>query len=78
MSSSTTNVRVAVLVPCFNEAVTVANVVRSFREFLPDASIFVYDNNSTDATAQIARDAGAIVRTEKLQGQGQCRAADVQ
>jgi glycosyltransferase involved in cell wall biosynthesis len=70
MSSPTKNVRIAVLVPCFNEAMTVANVVRSFREFLPDASIFVYDNNSTDGTAQIARDAGATVRTEKLQGKG--------
>lgn len=70
MSSPTTNVRIAVLVPCYNEAMTVANVVRGFREFLPEAAIFVYDNNSTDGTAEIANDAGAIVRTEKLQGKG--------
>lgn len=62
--------RIAVLVPCHNEAITVGDVVRRFRRALPDAEIYVYDNNSTDGTAEIARDAGAIVRTETRQGKG--------
>ena len=62
--------RVAVLVPCYNEARTVAKVVRDFREALPDATIFVYDNNSTDDTVTEAKRVGAIVRHEPLQGKG--------
>ena len=62
--------RVAVLVPCFNEEAAVAQVIKDFRMALPEASIFVYDNNSTDRTAAIARDAGAQVRTERRQGKG--------
>jgi glycosyltransferase involved in cell wall biosynthesis len=62
--------KVAVLVPCYNEAVAVAEVVRGFRKALPDAAIFVFDNNSTDNTAQAARDAGAEVFEEKHQGKG--------
>ena len=62
--------RVAVLIPCFNEALTVRKVVEDFRKQLPHAVIYVYDNNSTDDTAAIARAAGAIVRSEKRQGKG--------
>ena len=66
----TTTPRVAVLVPCYNEAPTVGKVVHDFRAALPDSDIYVYDNNSTDATREKAREAGAIVRTEILQGKG--------
>ena len=62
--------RIAVLVPCFNEEAAVATVIADFRKALPSAEIFVYDNNSTDRTAAIARDAGAIVRSERRQGKG--------
>lgn len=61
---------VAVLIPCFNEEATVATVVGDFRKALPDAEIYVYDNNSTDNTAATASDAGAIVRGELQQGKG--------
>ncbi|MCQ8242142.1 glycosyltransferase [Rhizosaccharibacter radicis] len=62
--------RVVVLIPCYNEAVAIGQVVRDFRVALPDARVLVYDNNSNDGTAAVARDAGAIVRTETLQGKG--------
>ncbi|SFS19456.1 glycosyltransferase family 2 protein [Yoonia litorea] len=62
--------KVAVLIPCYNEAVAIGQVVADFREALPDAKIYVYDNNSTDGTADVARDAGAIVRVETQQGKG--------
>jgi glycosyltransferase involved in cell wall biosynthesis len=62
--------KVAVLVPCYNEAVAVAKVVRDFRAALPTATIFVFDNNSTDNTAAAARAAGAEVFQEKRQGKG--------
>jgi glycosyltransferase involved in cell wall biosynthesis len=62
--------KIAVLVPCYNEAVAVAKVVQDFRAALPGAAIFVFDNNSTDGTAQAARDAGADVFQEKRQGKG--------
>lgn len=65
-----TSPSVAVLVPCYNEAKTIADVVESFRRSLPDARIYVYDNNSSDGTADIARQAGAIVRSERRQGKG--------
>jgi len=65
-----TGLRVAVLVPCYNEAPTIANVVRDFRLCLPKADIYVYDNGSTDGTAARAHEAGAIVRHEALQGKG--------
>jgi Glycosyl transferase family 2 len=64
------NKRVAVLVPCHNEASAVAQVVQEFRRNLPTALIYVYDNGSTDDTAQIARGSGAIVRSEPLLGKG--------
>ena len=62
--------RVAVLIPCFNEEVAIAVVIDGFRSALPDAALYVYDNNSKDRTADAARAAGAIVRTEMLQGKG--------
>jgi glycosyltransferase involved in cell wall biosynthesis len=62
--------RVAVLVPCFNEEAAVANVVADFRRALPSAEIFVYDNNSSDRTIAVAREAGAEVRSERRQGKG--------
>jgi glycosyltransferase involved in cell wall biosynthesis len=62
--------RVAVLVPCFNEEAAVATVVADFRKCLPSAEIFVYDNNSSDRTIAVAREAGAQVRSERRQGKG--------
>lgn len=59
---------VAVLLPCYNEEVTIGRVVRDFRAALPDAVVYVYDNNSTDRTAEIAAAGGAVVRKEPLQG----------
>jgi glycosyltransferase involved in cell wall biosynthesis len=64
------SIRVAVLVPCFNEEAAVATVVADFRKALPSAEIFVYDNNSSDCTVAVARDAGAQVRSERRQGKG--------
>jgi glycosyltransferase involved in cell wall biosynthesis len=61
---------VAVLVPCYNEQAAIAKVVADFRAALPQARIYVYDNNSTDGTVAAARAAGAVVRTEMLQGKG--------
>lgn len=62
--------KIAVLVPCYNEAQTIEKVVKDFKTALPEANIYVYDNNSTDGTAAIAKDAGAIVRHEYRQGKG--------
>src|SRR5579862_2406828 len=62
--------RIAVLVPCFNEEAAVATVVADFGKALPSAEIFVYDNNSSDRTAAVARAAGAQVRSERRQGKG--------
>ena len=62
--------RIAVLIPCYNESRTVEKVVTDFRRALPDAVIYVYDNNSTDGTAEIAEKAGAVVRRERMQGKG--------
>jgi glycosyltransferase involved in cell wall biosynthesis len=62
--------RIAVLVPCFNEEAAVASVVSAFRKALPTAQIYVYDNNSKDRTAEVARAAGAEVRSERRQGKG--------
>jgi glycosyltransferase involved in cell wall biosynthesis len=61
---------VAVLIPCYNEERTISQVVADFRRALPDAHIYVYDNNSTDATSQLATAAGAIVRCVPMQGKG--------
>lgn len=62
--------KTAVLIPCYNEAMTIEKVVADFRRELPYATIYVYDNNSTDSTAEIARRAGAIVKREYRQGKG--------
>ncbi|MCA6066816.1 glycosyltransferase family 2 protein [Chryseobacterium sp. RG1] len=60
--------KIAVLVPCYNEALTIEKVVKDFQQHIPEAEIFVYDNNSKDATVEIATKAGAIVGNEKKQG----------
>ena len=62
--------KTAVLIPCYNEGKTIEKVVRDFRAALPDAVVYVYDNNSTDGTAEIAAAAGAVVRHEYSQGKG--------
>lgn len=62
--------KIAVLIPCYNESLTVAKVVADWKRALPEAAVYVYDNNSTDGTADIARNAGAIVRHEYQQGKG--------
>jgi glycosyltransferase involved in cell wall biosynthesis len=67
---SRTTQRIAVLVPCYNEATTIGSVVRDFQQALPSATIYVFDNNSSDGTANIAREAGAVVRAVSDQGKG--------
>ena len=62
--------RIAVLIPCFNEAISIAKVVTDFRAALPLARVYVYDNNSTDNTVELAKSAGAVVRKQELQGKG--------
>lgn len=62
--------KIAVLIPCYNESKTIEKVIKDFREVLPDAKIYVYDNNSTDGIDEIARRNGAIVRYEYQQGKG--------
>ena len=69
-NGSPADARVAVIIPCFNEAVAIGDTVRAFRAALPHAEIYVYDNNSTDRTAAVARAAGAALRTERRQGKG--------
>lgn len=64
------NRRLAILLPCYNEAVAIADVVAEFRRALPEATIYVYDNDSSDRTGEIARKAQAIVRVEPLRGKG--------
>lgn len=62
--------KIAVLIPCYNEEATIGKVVSDFRQALPEAVVYVYDNNSTDRTAELARAAGAVVRCEPRQGKG--------
>ena len=62
--------RIAVLIPCYNESKTIRKVVTDFKKVLPEAVVYVYDNNSTDHTDEIAREAGAVVRYEYQQGKG--------
>ena len=62
--------KVALLIPCYNEALTIADVIKESRQFCPDLEIYVYDNNSTDDTAKIAESLGVIVRKEPKQGKG--------
>jgi glycosyltransferase involved in cell wall biosynthesis len=70
MTASDRDRKIAVLIPCYNEAQTIGKVVRDFRRALPLADIYVYDNNSTDKTQAVARQAGAIVSVETRQGKG--------
>jgi glycosyltransferase involved in cell wall biosynthesis len=65
-----TEPRIAVLLPCYNEDAAIAQTVAGFRAALPTATIYVYDNNSNDRTIEVARGAGAIVRSERMQGKG--------
>ena len=67
---SHTSPSIAVILPCYNEAAAISQTIAAFRASLPDARIYVYDNNSSDATCAIAAEAGAIVRSEKMQGKG--------
>ena len=62
--------KIAVLIPCYNESKTIEKVVTDFKKVLPEAVIYVYDNNSTDNTAEIAMNAGATVKYEYQQGKG--------
>ncbi len=62
--------KIAVLIPCYNESKTISKVVSDYKNFLPSAAVYVYDNNSSDGSAQLAQAAGAIVRYEKQQGKG--------
>lgn len=62
--------KIAVLIPCYNESQTVEKVITDFKKVLPESTIYVYDNNSTDGTDEIARQAGAVVRYEYQQGKG--------
>ena len=70
MKKDLNNKKIAVLIPCYNESKTIEKVVKDYRKVLPDADIYVYDNNSSDKTDEIAREAGAIVRYEYRQGKG--------
>ena len=65
-----THARIAVLLPCYNEEAAIAQTVAGFKAALPGATIYVYDNNSRDHTVEVARAAGAVVRTERMQGKG--------
>lgn len=62
--------KIAILIPCYNESLTIKKVIEDYREALPEAEIYVYDNNSSDHTDEIAREAGATVRYEHRQGKG--------
>ncbi|MCU0592737.1 MAG: glycosyltransferase [Desulfobacterales bacterium] len=69
-TSATQAYRLAVILPCYNEEAAITAVVHDFREALPEAVIYVYDNNSRDRTVELARAAGAVVRRETRQGKG--------
>ena len=62
--------KIAVLIPCYNEEKTIAKVVGDAKRALPEAVVYVYDNNSTDRTVELATKAGAVVRYEHMQGKG--------
>jgi glycosyltransferase involved in cell wall biosynthesis len=70
MMASAAQPRIAVLLPCYNEEAAIEATVRGFRDALPGAAIYVYDNNSSDRTREVAAQAGAVVRTERQQGKG--------
>lgn len=69
--------KIAVLIPCYNEEKTVRKVIEDFKRELPEATIYVYDNNSKDDTVKIAKEAGAVVRFEKKQGKRKCNKNNV-
>ena len=74
MESNVNSNDIAVIIPCYNEALTIAKVADDFHRELPEATVYVYDNNSTDGTTQIAREHGASVKFEPRQGKGNvCR-----
>ena len=62
--------KIAVLIPCYNESKTIEKVIKDYKKALPEADIYVYDNNSSDDTDKIAKKAGAIVKYEHRQGKG--------
>jgi glycosyltransferase involved in cell wall biosynthesis len=62
--------KIAVLIPCYNESLTIEKVIKDFQKYLPEADIYVYDNNSRDNTYGIAKECGAIVKIEPRQGKG--------
>ena len=62
--------KIAVLIPCYNESITIEKVIKDFQASLPEAVIYVYDNNSTDRTVELASKAGAVIRHEYVQGKG--------
>ena len=68
--SSSIVMKTAVLIPCYNEALTIKKVIEDFSKELPEATIYVYDNNSSDQTVRIAKEAGAVVSFENKQGKG--------
>ena len=70
MDSGSDRLRIAVLLPCYNEEAAIAQTIAGFRAALPDATVYVYDNNSSDRTRELAAGAGAVVRTERMQGKG--------
>lgn len=70
MDGDRTALRIAVLLPCYNEEAAIGRTVAAFRAALPEAAVYVYDNNSSDRTAEVAAGAGAIVRSERMQGKG--------
>lgn len=70
MTEAAGALRIAVLLPCYNEEAAIAQTIAGFRAVLPGATIYVYDNNSRDRTIEVARGAGAVVRTERMQGKG--------
>ena len=77
MTGKLSQMAVAVLLPCHNEEAAIGQTVRSFKIALPHAAIYVYDNNSTDGTSDVAAAAGAFVRHEPQAGQRQCGSAHV-
>ena len=70
MAEQIIETRIAVLIPCYNEELTIPKVVRDFRQALPKAVVYVYDNNSSDRTCDVARTAGAVIGFENMQGKG--------
>ena len=69
-TSNNKSPRISVIIPCYNEGLTIAKVISEFKKIIPDSEVYVYDNNSLDGTVEKARSAGAIVREEKMQGKG--------